>query len=195
MKAKPPIPKWLSEVGWRTAVGAVLLGGIIHIGATLAVPFVGSGQAFARLRDTLPVNRVVLLPPPAPGKQALPYLAPDALYAMCRYDVSTDSLVVSTAMGDVGWTLSLHTPQGDNFYVMPAQAQRRAEVFLTVVPGIDRLGDLVAAPRRPTAQDTQIASPSWEGLLMVRAPLKGLAWRAETEALLRRTTCTPVKRQ
>ena len=30
---------------------------------------------------------------------------------------------------------------------------------------------------------------------MVRAPLRGLAWRAETEALLRRATCTPVKRQ
>ena len=30
---------------------------------------------------------------------------------------------------------------------------------------------------------------------MVRAPLRGLAWRGETEALLRRATCTPVKRQ
>jgi uncharacterized membrane protein len=195
MKTRPAFPKWLSEVGWRTAIGAVLLGGIIHIGATLAVPFVSSGQAFAKLRDTLPINRMVVLPPPAPGKQVLPYLAPDALYAMCRYDVSADSLVVNVAMGDIGWTLSLHTPQGDNFYVMPAQSQRRADVSLTVVPGIDRFGDFVAAPRRPTAQEAQIASPSWEGLLMVRAPLKGLAWRAETEALLRRATCTPVKRQ
>lgn len=195
MKTRLAIPKWLSEVGWRTAIAAVLLGGIIHIGATLAVPFVSSGQAFARLRDTLPMNRMVILPPPAPGKQPLPYLAPDALYAMCRYDVSVDSLVVNAAMGDIGWTLSLHTPQGDNFYVMPAQSQRRADVSLTVVPGIDRLGDFVAAPRRPTTQETQIASPSWEGLVMVRAPLKGLAWRAETEALLRRATCTPVKRQ
>jgi uncharacterized membrane protein len=195
MKTKLAIPRWLSEVGWRTAIAAVLLGGIVHIGATLAVPFVSPGQAFARLRDTLPMNRMVVLPPPAPGKQPLPYLAPDALYAMCRYDVSVDSLVVSVAMGDIGWTLSLHTPQGDNFYVMPAQSQRRADVSLTVVPGIDRLGDFVAAPRRPTTQETQIASPSWEGLVMVRAPLKGLAWRAETEAQLRRATCTPVKRQ
>jgi hypothetical protein len=29
----------------------------------------------------------------------------------------------------------------------------------------------------------------------VRAPLKGLAWRAEAETLLRRASCAPVKRQ
>jgi|SRR5581483_1656817 len=191
----PGVPRWLGEVGWRTAVGALLFGGIIHIGATLAVPLAGSGTAFARLRDTLPVNRMVILPPPAPGKQPLPYLAPDALYAMCRYDVSVDSLMVTALMADAGWTLSMHTPQGDNFYVMPAQPQRRAEVLLTLVPGIDRLGEFVAAPRRPTSTDTQVPSPSWEGLVIVRAPLRGLAWRAETEAALRRAACTPVKRQ
>ena len=72
----PTLPKWLSEVGWRTVIGALLLGGILHILATLAVPFFGSGPAFARLRDTLPANRMVILPPPAPGKQPLPFLRP-----------------------------------------------------------------------------------------------------------------------
>ncbi len=191
----PKLPKWLSEVSWRTVIGAVLLGGIIHITATMAVPLVSSGHAFARLRETLPVNRMVLLPPPAPGNQPLPFLTPDALYAMCRYDISVDSLMVTAAMVQGGWTLSLHSPQGDNFYVMPAQETRRAEISLVVVPGADRLGEFVATPRRVSAQETQVASPSWEGLVVVRAPLKGLAWRAETEAALRRATCTPVKRQ
>jgi uncharacterized membrane protein len=195
MKGPPALPGWLGRVGWRTVVGALLLGGIIHIGATLAVPMVSTGHAFARLRDTLPVNRMVILPLPSPGKQALPFLTPDALYAMCRFDVSVDSVMVTALMGDTGWTLSLHTPQGDNFYVMPAQAQRRTQVSLTVVPGVDRLGDLVAAPRRLSTDETQVAAPTWEGLVMVRAPLRGLAWRAETEAALRRAACVPVKRQ
>ena len=191
----PKLPKWLSEVSWRTVIGAVLLGGIIHITATMAVPLVSSGHALARLRDTLPANRMVLLPPPAPGKQPLPFLAPDALYAMCRYDITVDSLIVTAAMAQAGWTLSLHTPQGDNFFVMPAQETRRGDVSLTVVPSAERLGEFVATPRRVSAQETLVASPSWEGLVVVRAPLRGLAWRAETEALLRRATCTPVKRQ
>ena len=191
----PTLPKWMREVGWRTVFGALLLGGIIHITATMAVPLMSSGPAFARLRDTLPANRMVLLPPPAPGNQPLPFLTPDALYAMCRYDISVDLLVVTAAMPQAGWTLSLHTPQGDNFYVMPAQETRRGDVALTVVPSAERLGEFAAAPRRLSAQETQVASPSWEGLVVVRAPLRGLAWRAETEAALRRATCTPVKRQ
>ena len=191
----PTLPKWLSEVGWRTVIGALLLGGIIHITATLAVPLVSSGPAFTKRRDTLPANRMVVLPPLAPGKQPLPYLPPDALYAMCRYDISVDSLTVTAAMAHAGWTLSLHTPQGDNFYVMPAQETRRADISLTVVPSAERLGEFVATPKRVGGQETQITSPSWEGLVVVRAPLRGLSWKADTEAKLRRAACTPVQQK
>ena len=47
--------------------------------------------------------------------------------------------------------------------------------------------------RRVTGDDLQIESPVTEGLVLVRAPLRGLSWRAETEAKLRRASCTPVQ--
>ena len=185
----------MTEVGWRTLIGATLLGGIVHILATLAVPFLGATTAYAKLRDSLPANRMIILAPPAPGKQALPFQTPDALYAMCRFDISVDSLAVTAAVSQPGWTLSIHTPAGDNFYVMPAQQLRRGDVSLLVVPAPDRHGELIAPNKRQSDTDSQIQSPSSEGLVVVRAPLKGLAWRGETEALLRRANCTPVKRQ
>ena len=194
VRITPRLPKWLSEVGWRTVIGAVLLAGIIHIAATLAIPMLGGGNAFARLHDSLPANRMVVLAPPAPGKEPLPFLTPDALYAVCRFDISVDSLSVSAALAHVGWTLSLHTPQGDNFYAMPAQQMRRSEVGLVVVPGAERLLEFRTTPRRVSAQETHIPSPSLQGLVIVRAPLKGLAWRAETEAVLSRASCAPLKR-
>ena len=138
---------------------------------------------------------MVLLPPPAPGKQPLPFLAPDAVYAMCRYDVTVDSLAVTAAMAQAGWTLSLHTPQGDNFFVMPAQEARRGDVSLTVVPGAERLGEFVATPRRVSAKETQSPRRRRRASSSCARRSRGLAWRAETEALLRRATCTPVKRQ
>jgi uncharacterized membrane protein len=190
----PELPKWLSEVGWRTLIGAVLLGGVLHILAILAVPFVTSSTAFAKLREALPVNRMVIMPPPTPGKQAIPFLTPDALYAMCRFDLSVDSLAVTAAMADAGWTLSMHTPQGDNFYVMPAQQLRRGDVSLLVVPAAERLSEFATTPRRTSASESQIPSPSSEGLVILRAPLKGLSWRAEAETMLRRASCAPVKR-
>ena len=60
----------MRQIGWRTVVGAVLLAGIVHISATLAVPLLGPGNAFRKLRETLPVNQMVFLPPPTPGNAA-----------------------------------------------------------------------------------------------------------------------------
>jgi uncharacterized membrane protein len=184
-------PKWTRQVGWRTVVGAALLAGIVHISATLAVPLLGPGNAFRKLRDTLPVNQMVFLPAPTPGSQLLPFMAADALYAACRYDLRAAPLTVSAVLADPGWTLSLHTPQGDNFYVMPAQQLRRNEVTFMVVPETDRLLDF-GPTRRPVGPESQIDAPTLEGLVLVRAPLRGLAWKAETEAKLRRARCAPV---
>jgi uncharacterized membrane protein len=191
---RPKLPKWVREIGWRTVVGALLLGGIVHISATLAVPVAGSGHAYQRLRDTLPLNRMVVLPASTPTRALLPFLSPDMLYAMCRYELTGGAVTVTAMLADAGWALSLHTPGGENFYVMPGQAARRDEVSFLVVPGGDRFTDAVLPPRRASAADTQVASPSAEGLIVVRAALPGLAWRAETEALLKRASCTQVKR-
>jgi uncharacterized membrane protein len=120
-------------------------------------------------------------------------MTPDALYAFCRYDITFDSLRVVTALAEPGWTLSLHTSHGDNFYVMPAQTGRADVSFVIVPGGADRLPEAPAS-RRISGGDTQVASPELEGVVMVRAPLKGLAWRSETEAALARTSCLPVKR-
>jgi len=186
----PKLPRWLRQVGWRTVVGAVLLAGIVHITATLAVPLLGPGNAFRKLQETLPANHMVFLPPPTPTTQLLPFVAADALYAACRFDLRSTSVAVSAVLSDPGWTLSLHTPQGDNFYVMPAQQLRRSEVTFVISPASERLVDF--GSRRFSGDDSQIESPVTEGLVLVRAPLRGLSWRAETEAKLRRATCTPV---
>jgi uncharacterized membrane protein len=186
-------PRWLDALGWRTLAGALLTAGIVHILATLAVPLLGSGSAFAKLRADLPVNRMVVWTPSAPGKEALPFLMPDALFAVCRFDLSRDSLNVTATLVHAGWVLSLHTAMGENFYAMPAQPLNHAEVSLTVVPGGDK-SEFVPQPRRPGLADASVASPTSAGLVIVRAPLKGVAWRQETEAILRRASCAPVAR-
>jgi uncharacterized membrane protein len=192
--ALPNMPKWTRQIGWRTVLGAGLLAGIVHISTTLAVPLIGPGNAFRKIRDTLPVNQMVFLPAPTPGNQLLPYMAADALYAVCRYDLRAAPLNISAVLADRGWTLSLHNTQGDNFYVLPAQQLRNGEVNFVVVPEAERGLDLGSA-RRQGALDSQIDAPSLEGLVLIRAPLRGLAWKAETEAKLKRASCTPAPRK
>jgi uncharacterized membrane protein len=191
--APRPAPGWLRRVGWRGALGAVLLGGILHLSTTLAVPLLGPGLAYQKLRELLPANTMMVVAPARPGKQLLPFLLPDAYYAICRYALAGDALSITAPLLDLGWTLSLHTPHGDNFYVIPGQQLRTADLSLVIVPGAEKSGDLMpAATRRAsTPSEDQIASPSEEGLIIIRAPLKGLAWKGEAEAALGRAKCTP----
>ena len=60
-----------------------------------------------------------------------------------------------------------------------------------MVPAADRLSEFATTPRRVSATELQIPSPSYEGLVVVRAPLKGQAWRAEAEAILRAPAARP----
>jgi uncharacterized membrane protein len=188
----PKPPKWLHKVGWRTVAAGVLLGGVIHICATFAAPVFSSGHAFEYLREILPLNKMVVLEPPTPGTQILPYLPPDMLYAMCRYELTGGPISITAAAAGPGWSLSLHTPQGDNFYVLPGNQLQGGEVsFLLVAAGA---AESTNQQRRASYTDTQVASPTTEGLIVVRAPIIGLAWLPQTDALLRRSSCTQVKR-
>jgi uncharacterized membrane protein len=190
---RPHPPGWMRKIHWRTAIGALLLAGILHVGATLAVPLLGPGRAYQKLRELLPANTMVVVAPGQPGKQLLPFLLPDAFYGICRYSIASEPITVSAPVADLGWTLSLHTPHGENFYVMPGQQQRSTDISLVIVPAAEKSGDLIpAAGRRAVAPaEDQIASPSDEGLIVIRAPLRGQAWKVEAEAVLSRAKCTP----
>jgi uncharacterized membrane protein len=190
MRLRVPLPLWLRRFGWRRITAVLLLAGIVHICATLAAPMLSSRHAYLLLRDKLPANRMVVLPPQSPGNQLLPYLSPHMLYAVCRYDLSKGPVTVTATVADAGWALSLHAAQGDNFYVLPGQPLRRTEVSLVVIPSGP---DAALILKRDTSAEPPIVSPTPEGLIVLRAPLRGLAWNAEAEAVLRQATCTPVR--
>lgn len=191
LRLRLPIPGWIRGLGWRRITGVLLLAGIVHICATLAAPMLSSRHAFLQLRDKLPANRMVVLPPQAPDQQLLPYLPPHMLYAICRYDLSGGPVAVRATVAGAGWALTLHAPHGENFFVLPGQPLRRTEVSLLVVP---RGPEAPLLPRAESTSDTPVISPTREGLIVLRAPLRGLAWFAETEALLRNARCTQVPR-
>lgn len=186
------LPRWLREVGWRTLLAGALLAGIVHICATFAAPVLGSGLAYQRLSNSLPLNRMVALPPLSSGKQILPFLPPDTVYAICRYDLSGGSVAVTAAVTGPGWVLSLHSRDGDNFYALPGQQLSEEKVSFLLVPS----GTVEAAHVRQasTPLDAQVVSPTTEGLIVVRAPVIGIAWSGEVEATLRQSSCTQVKR-
>ena len=187
------LPGWLRRLSWGTFAVALVCGGIIHIAATLLLPRFATGSAFNRLAAQLPANTMRILPPAAAASQPLPFLGPDTRLAVCRFDVSQGPVSVTAQLPDKGWTLGLYTQQGDNFYAVPAQDFRKAEVLFTLVQADERVFGLFNWGRSPDTSAARITVPQTAGLVVVRAPLRGRAYEGETEAVLARASCGAAK--
>ena len=173
---------------------ALLTGGIVHIVTTFAISALGTGSAYRQLRPVLPANQLVVFPAQAPGAQLLPYLAPDMLYAFCRFDLTSGAIEVSAVLAETGWSLALYTRQGDNFYATPGQNSRPTPVAFILSPASDRLVALTPGARKSDVEVSHVTSPDTEGLVVIRAPLKGVAFEATAQAALKQAACVPAKR-
>lgn len=174
------------------AIGATLAG-IVHICTTFAMPSMTGSTSFRRLAATLPANRLELLPPVTPASQPLPFMAPDARYAICRYDTSIGPVTAAVTLPDAGWILALYTLQGENFYYVTGQAGKRISLSLLLAPPSGEqvvagsvVGDTAVTPGQAGAP---IVVAARQGLLVLRAPERGLAFRQEAEAELRKSRC------
>jgi uncharacterized membrane protein len=187
-RARATATRWIDR---RIVLAALLLGGILHICFTFWASIFTGGHAYRQLVEQLPVNRMTVLPQQAPSKQILPELPPDMLYAVCRFDLHQGAVAVRATVLGPGWALSVHTPHGTNIYVLTGQPTRSTDVsFLLISNAPDAVHSM---PRRESAAETPIVSPTLEGVVVLRAPVRGLAWAAETEAMLQRASCALVK--
>lgn len=174
---------------------AMTAGGILHILTTFMVPWFNVGSAFERLRWQLEPNAMRVFAADANGQTPLPFLTADMRYAMCRYDLTSAPVQVTAQLPDIGWSLALYTPQGDNFYAVPGQDGRIVAAQFTLNTASDRLLLPVPGVRRSDTDAAQVTSPAREGLIVLRAPNLGPAQQAAVDDVLKRATCRAVPRR
>jgi uncharacterized membrane protein len=180
----------MRRLSWYTLLLAVVVGGLIHIAATMILPRFAKASAFQQLADALPVNRMRILPPIDVTTQPLPYIGPDVRLAVCRYDVSDGPVAVKVLLPDSGWMLALYTEAGDNFYVLPAQEGRAVNLTLTLIPRGERSFSLLSFGGRVTQTSiSQVEVPRTKGFAVIRAPMRGRAFAGEIESTLKRSGC------
>jgi uncharacterized membrane protein len=182
----------LKKANWQLIIAVPIAAGILHICATLAAPYLTAASAFSRLAPALPVNKMQVLHNIAPGSEPLPFLSPHARYAMCRFDATNGPVsVAATLPPDPGWMLAVITPQGDNIYAAASVPGRETPITLVLVPSEKHfLG--VTPEARGIARDVQppVAIAATRGIVVVRGPDKGLAYRSEVERNLRQAACS-----
>ncbi|MDQ8697263.1 hypothetical protein [Hyphomicrobium sp. LHD-15] len=180
----------ITSINVPLVAAALFASAILHILATLATPLLTPTSGYGRLAGDLPQNSMQILAPVTPDAQPLPFLAPDARYAICRFDTTNGVVDLSAVLPEPGWALSLFSPSGDNFFNSVAGPGRRPEVSLLLVPGEDawrtggQINTNVAAIR-----DSTLSITANEGIAVIRAPDRGEAYRARAMADLKRARC------
>ena len=171
---------------------ALVTGGLIHLATTFAVPHLATNSAYSYLQHALPANRMVVMPTQIAGRQILPELPTDYLYAMCRFDVRSDPVVIRARLGGIGWSLTVYTPQGDNIDAIPGVAKGPTDVALMMVPPTEQMLNMLPGARRDALRLNQLTVPTREGLVVVRAPITGEAMIGALSRELQQTTaCEP----
>ncbi len=169
----------------------LVLAGLIHIVAVLTLPSLAPKNAQARLAALGPANTMIVLPPASPGKQALPMMAPDVLYAFCRFDLTNGPVRLNATIADDLWLFGLYSDEGDNFYaVAGADLKKHAVKFVIVAP--DQTVEESGVDSPETSDEILVVnSPVTEGIAMIRAPLKGPSRAQRAAEALKATSCEP----
>ena len=181
----------VSRINGFALLAIPIAAAVVHIVATLLAMNDTGNSAYHRLAPSLDVNKMKILAPVGQGHQPIPLMTGDARYAICRFDTSKGPVTVTAVLPDLGWTIGVYRTNGATVYFATAAPGKLNDIAVTIVPSDDRfLGLANAARKDPAIAESRLSIAAREGLIVVRAPEKGLAYRAETDKDLARAQCS-----
>ena len=177
---------------WPWLLASVFCAGMIHVLTVFGVPHLASRDAWARLSALSPENKLELLPVAAASDPPLPFMAPDIAYAFCRFNLTANNVMLQTELGDASWSIAVSGRHGENFYFISGAEAKRRELRLLLVPRA-RLSE-EASTERSEEGDEQIIviTPEMTGMAVIRAPVRGPSFVADTTKALQAAQCQPV---
>jgi len=177
----------------RTALwllGAVLLGGIVHLATVLVLPRLASQDAYARVAAIAPVNSVIAVPPPTPERAVMPFMDPAFAMSVCRYDLSRGPLKFSVPISPAYTSVSFYTRSDVAYYAINDRAAGRRVIELDLMTTAQR-ADLPENEDITAADRLIVASPTVTGLIMIRALVPEAGWITAARTALAAARCQP----
>jgi len=177
--------------GWLPwAIGVVILTGLVHIVAILAMPYLAPRDAFARLAAITPLHSLVILDDGPQGRGLLPYEDPATVIAVCRYDLSQGALRLRSTFDGEGLVLmSFLNRLGAAYYAMTDRgtSRGRLDVVIATRAQLDAIEAMDSEDEVPS--DLRLLSPSVEGFAMLRALAPEPGQKADAQARLKAIAC------
>jgi uncharacterized membrane protein len=175
-------------------LGAVLLGGIVHLATVLAMPQAATQDAYSRLVPLTPVNSVVPLPTPTAEVSIMPFMDPAFSAAVCRYDLSGGIVKLNVPLSQAYTSVTFYARNSVAYYAIDDRAAGRRAIELDLMTAqqhaqVPEGEDVTAADR------LIIESPTKTGLIVLRAlaPEPGLMPMARSALASARCRIGPVQ--
>jgi len=171
-------------------LAVILLAAFIHITAVLSMPYLAPKNAWARISALSDANRMIVLPAASPSHQTLPLMAPDVRYSVCRFNLEEGPVRLSTQILDDLWSIAFYTPSGENFYAITGRELKRSRIEI-IISTQNQVGVKAGASLLDEIEDLIVVdTPVRHGIAVIRAPLLGPSYAAQTDAALRRGSCS-----
>jgi len=171
-------------------LGALLLGGIVHLATVLLLPNLATQDAYARVSAIAPVNAVVPLPPPTPENAIMPFMDPAFAVSVCRYDLSQGALKFSVPISQAYTSVSFYTRGDVAYYAINDRAAGRRVIELDLMTVAQR-ADLPENEDITRADRLIVTSPTTRGLIVIRALTPEAGWTPAARNALAAARCRP----
>jgi uncharacterized membrane protein len=171
-------------------LGAVLLGGIVHLATVLLIPVMATQDAFARVSAVAPMNTVIAIPGPTPEKALMPFMDPAFVMSICRYDLSRGPLKFSVPISQAYTSVSFYTRSDVAYYAINDRAAGRRVIELDLMTSAQR-ADLPENEEITAADRLIVTSPTTTGLIVIRALVPELGWMSAARNALAAAQCRP----
>jgi uncharacterized membrane protein len=165
-------------------VTALLLGGVVHIGSLLAVPYVSTQDAFSRISALTQPNSFVSLDPLKDNRR-LPLLDPAFAYLACPFDLSDGPVRVRVPLSGEYVAMSFYAPDAVAFFSINDQSASDAAIEVD----LHDPGDASYKPDPARPSIVPLAAPDLRGFVMVRAFAPTDSVRPIVQAALAGATC------
>jgi uncharacterized membrane protein len=163
-----------------TIIAGVLLGGIVHLVAVLALPRIATQDAYSRLTPMTKLNAVTPLAAAEPGATPMPFMDPAFAVAVCRYDLSGGPIKLTVPVSQAYTSVSFYTRNEVAYYAINDRSAGRRVIELDLMTEAQH-AELPEEEDVTSADRLIIDSPTATGLIVMKAlaPEPGLMLQAQ----------------
>ena len=171
-----------------TIIAGVLLGGVVHLVAVLALPRIATQDAYSRLTPMTKLNAVTPLAAAEPGTTPMPFMDPAFATAVCRYDLSGGPIKLTVPVSQAYTSVSFYTRNEVAYYAINDRSAGRKVIELDLMTEAQH-AELPEEEDVTSADRLIIDSPTATGLIVMKALAAEPGLMPQAQATLTASSC------